>query len=163
METKLSMYLKCLVILLAVVSPWIMILVEGPIISISTYWLTSMQPLFIFTNAVTSYFLFSTKNWQIPSTLLLIVTAFSVQAHPTIHNITAIVFFASCVVPIMYSKRLKYYVLLYLCSLFFLFESILYAEICSITVLCAYHAHTLFKYFTVINQRKKFSDRTSNC
>lgn len=157
------MYLKFLVILLAVISPWVMILVEGPIVSLSTYWLTSMQPLFIFTNAVTSYFLFSTKRWQIPSGLLLLLTAFSVQAHPSVHNVVAISFFISCMIPILYSKRLKYYVLLYLCSLFFLFESILYAEICSITVLCAYHTHTLLKYAAIIRQRKKFFDRTSNC
>lgn len=157
------MYLKFLVILLAVFSPWIMILIEGPITSLSTYWLTSMQPLFIFTNAVTSYFLFSTKKWQIPSALLLLLTAFSVQAHPSVHNIVAITFFISCIVPMLYSRRLKYYVLLYLCSLFFLFKSILYAEICSITILCAYHAHTLFKYVTILRKRTKFFDRTSNC
>ena len=50
---------KILVILVSALYPFILISIEGELISISQYWNTSLQPLFIVANVMTAYFFFS--------------------------------------------------------------------------------------------------------
>jgi len=66
-------------IVLAMLQPIIILLVCGEIISFSSSWNTVLQPLYIMTNAITSYFLFSVNKWKIPALLLLTLTAFSID------------------------------------------------------------------------------------
>jgi hypothetical protein len=51
--------IRLLVIFLAMVQPIVILLVCGEIISFSASWQTELQPLYIITNAATSYFLYS--------------------------------------------------------------------------------------------------------
>ena len=48
--------------MMAFIHPLIILLVCGEIISFSAAWKTQLQPLFIITNAATSYFLYSINN-----------------------------------------------------------------------------------------------------
>lgn len=141
-----SPIVKVAVILLAALSPFIYIAVCGQKISISSYWETQMQPMFIFVNASTSYYLFSIKNWWTPSFLLMILTAFSVSQFFWVHNIFAIAFFVFSGVSLIRSK-IKWYIFPYLCSAIpLLFGNILWAEIIGILTICAFHVHRYIKY-----------------
>jgi positive regulator of sigma E activity len=147
--------LKIGIIILAALSPFVYILTYGQYNSISSYEDTLLQPMFIFINAVTSYYLFSIKNWWIPAVLLMLVTSFSVSMFFWTHNIFAVLFFIFCGVSILRS-RLKWYFLPYFLSIIpLLFKNILWAEIISILIVCLFHLHRYVKYKNFKNRIKQ--------
>jgi len=148
-------FIKIAVIILAAISPFIYIAVCGHRVSISSYWETFMQPMFIFVNASTSYYLFSIKNWWIPSFLLMMITAFSVTQFYWAHNIFAIAFFVFSGISLVRSK-IKWYIFPYLCSVIPLFfGDILWAEIIGILTICVFHLHRYIKYNHIQANRTK--------
>lgn len=148
--------IKILVILISALYPFVLISVEGELVSISQYWNTSLQPLFIVGNVVTAYFFFSIDNWKIPSFLLILVTAFSVKLYPITHNVVAIAFFLSCLIPLFKGKRFKAYIYLYFVSIFVgLMWGLLWLEIWGILILCSYHLHTLIYTMNIYSKKDK--------
>lgn len=147
---------KLLVILISALYPFILISVEGELVSISQYWNTSLQPLFIVANVMTGYFFFSLDNWKIPSFLLILLTAFSVQLYPITHDIVAVLFFVSCLIPLFKSKRYKLYGYLYFITIpiYFLW-GLLWLEIFGVIVLCSYHLHSLVHTAKIFYQKDK--------
>ena len=145
-------------ILLAVASPLICILFAGFNESLSDYWTTDMQPLFIFTNAVTSYYLFTNPKWRIPSSLLLLLTAFSVEEFKIIHNSLAIAFFITALIAMLLDKRYKLYAIPYISSIFWFrsMDEMLIAEMIAIYVLCAFHATDIGHYLWLTWKRKQY-------
>lgn len=152
--TTFDYYIKLFVIALAAVAPIIMILVSGYQPSLSTFWKTDMQPLFIITNASTSYHLFAVRNWRWrPSAILLLaLTAFSVADYAMAHNILAVLFFVVSAVPLFMTHHFKYMKWVYLAALPLMIHDMLLGEIFAIIALCVYHALILFKI-------KKLGDR----
>lgn len=151
--------LKILVILISLLYPFVLLSVEGELNSISQYWNTSLQPLFIVANVMTAYFFFGIENWRFSSFLLVLLTAFSVKLYPMIHNVVAIMFFLSCLYPLFKSKRFKFYSYLYLISPFVgLIGGILYLEIYSIIILCSYHLHSIIYMMNLIRQKHKLEE-----
>lgn len=152
-----NMIYKMSTIILALLSPIIYIIFIGFKGSISSYWTTDLQPLFIFTNAVTSYYLFDNPKWRISSSLLLLLTAFSVEGYLFIHNILALSFFISSFVLIFLDKRYWYFVIPYICSLFWYrdLDNMLVTEIISVYVICLYHSVTLLHYIKLYNKKNK--------
>jgi hypothetical protein len=146
--------LRILVIIIAAISPLIYILSVGELPSISSYWSTYMQPMFIVVNASTSYFLFSINKWRISSSLLLLLTAFSYEQYYIAHHVFAIAFFVYNIYPIYLNKRLRWTIIPYCLSGFLLLHSILYAEMFAILVLCFIHLHNLIKYHQIEKERK---------
>ena len=137
---KYDFYIKLFVIILSIIQPFIFLSICGELWSISSYWRTPLQPMFIIVNAATSYFFFSTDKWLIPSILLLLLTAFSLDLYPTTHNIIAGLFFFSCTYPLLTLKRFRFFGILYLLSLFvFLLSGMLWFEIYCVLILGAYH------------------------
>jgi hypothetical protein len=137
---KYDFYIKLFVIVLSIIQPFIFLSICGELWSISSYWRTPLQPMFIIVNAATSYFFFSTDKWLIPSILLLLLTAFSLDLYPTTHNIIAGLFFFSCTYPLLTLKRFRFFGILYLLSLFvFLLSGMLWFEIYCVLILGAYH------------------------
>ena len=61
--------------------------------SLSMYWSTEAIPLFILTTIPTAYYFMNTKDWKVAGICLLLLTAFPVTTHGTVHNITATIFF----------------------------------------------------------------------
>ena len=106
---RMDLYRRFLVVLLGLAQPIIILIVCGPIVSISSSWETVLQPLFIFTNAITSYFFFDAHRWRLPSMFLLLLTAFSVSTFPMFHNFLATCFFLSCFYPLFMLKRFRSY------------------------------------------------------
>jgi hypothetical protein len=146
------MYIRFAAILLAVLQPFLLIIFEGELKSISSYWETSFQPLFIFVNAATSYFLFATEKWRLPSFFLLSLTAFSVELYPQVHNLLAVSFFISAAISLKRCKRFGFYFYPYLISPLFLFHSILLTEIYCVLILCGYHTHMLIYTHSLKNR-----------
>ena len=137
---KYQLYIKLIVILLSIIQPFIFLSICGELWSISSYWRTTLQPMFIIVNAATSYFLFSTDKWLVPSILLLLLTAFSIDLYPTTHNILAGLFFLSCTYPLSTLKRFQFFGVLYIMSfLVLLYSGMLWFEIYCVLILGSYH------------------------
>lgn len=149
--------LRFLVIIIALISPFIYIGIIGELPSISAYWDTKIQPMFIIVNASTSYFLFSIKKWRISAVMLLLLTAFSFDVHSILHNIFAISFFLFNFYPFYLNKKLEWVIIPYLASALLLFHSILYAEIFAIIVICFVHLYLLIRYYSIQKERNKRS------
>lgn len=148
-------WVKLFVVLLALLQPLIIIMCYGTDVhSISAMWLTALQPLFILTNASTSYYLFDIKRWRIPSLFLLLLTAFSVEFSMIAHNIFAVIFFVSCVYSLYGIRRLRWYILPYVLSglIFFLF-GIFWAEVLAVVVICSYHLHGMYISYCLHKKR----------
>ena len=139
----MGFFVRLAAILTAALTPFILIICFGQQNSLSQYWETSGQPLFITANVITSYFFFTIKEWRTPSYFLVLVTAFSVQSFPMVHNILAILFFAAAGYSFYHVRRFKWYFVAFILCLPLLSYSLLHAEIGGILVLCAYHAHIL--------------------
>jgi hypothetical protein len=140
--------IKWITVIIAMLSPFIMIGWLGEMKSVSAYWNTAAQPLFIFMNATTSYFLFTTHHWQFPAVLLLLVTAFSVATYPILHNIFAVTFFAVCVWSLWQLHKFRWYIIPYILAGALTAHKLLYGEVLAITIICVYHIHImLYVYF----------------
>ena len=130
---------------LAVLQPFIIYFTYGDLLSISQSWETPLQPLFIFTNALVSYFFFDLPKWRIPAVLLLLLTVFSVKDWFMLHNILAISFFIFSAFPLWSLKKFRFYLPIYIFSLFFLFfDGLYWSETWAIMTLCFYHTHLMF-------------------
>jgi len=146
--SKTEYYLRLAVILLALITPIFFLVSEGYLPSISSYWRTPVQPLFIITNAATSYYFFGSHNtWKIPATFLLLLTAFSVDSYPMVHNIFAILFFISCLIPLYKTHHYQEFFWIYMSSVVFMPLSMTLGESLAIAVLCVYHALMLNKIY----------------
>lgn len=144
---------------LGMLSPIIMVLWIGYLPSISSYWSTNAQPLFIMANAITSYYLFSIEGWRASSFMLLLLTAFSIDLFPMSHNIMAVAFFIMNVIPLYKAKRYGYLLIPYIGSLILLPFSMTVAEILAIDVLCIHHGLRLNAALTLKNKRKDEQER----
>ena len=147
--------LRYLVIIFAMLLPIVIVIMFGvDFPSLSSSWQTVLQPLFIITNAVTSFYFFSLKRWKIPSVFLMLLTAFSVDMSPMFHNILAGGFFLTCLYPLMWFKRFSYYVYIYLFSgvIWWLF-GLFWFEVWGVYTLCIFHIHVLW-YKKILMGRK---------
>ena len=146
---------RLFLIFLSAFSPFIYIFFYGKLPSISSYWETSMQPLFIFVNASTSYFFLSIKKWWAPGLFLMFLTAFPIDQFFIVHNIFAVLFFLSCGISMSKSRDRILYIVPYIASLFFLLDrNILYSEISAILVIFFFHLHRFIKYRRVSKGRE---------
>lgn len=130
--------------ILAVALPFIIYFVCGDLRSISQSWNTELQPLFIFTNALVSYFFFDLPKWRVSAVLLLLLTVFSVKDWFILHNVLAVCFFVSAVFPLWSIKKFRFYIPIYLLSIIFLiFDGFYWMETWAIVTLCFYHVHVM--------------------
>ena len=147
--SKTGYILRMAVIALALITPIIFLAKEGYLPSLSSYWRTPLQPLFILANASTSYYFFGSHNrWRIPAVFLLLLTAFSIDSYPMVHNVVAVLFFVSCLIPLHKTKHYKNFFWAYVCSVLFMPLSMTLGETLSISVLCVFHAlmiHRIYK------------------
>ena len=132
---------------LAVVQPFIIYFLYGDNHAISRCWDTPLQPLFIITNALVSFFFFKIPKWRIPAILLLLLTSFSVTDYFVLHNIFAVLFFIFSGVSLWSIKKFRYYLIIFLLSALFLFHGLFWAETWGIITLVFYHTHlTIYRY-----------------
>ena len=150
----MTIWSKVAIILISLISPVILVS-TGPLHSLSYYWTTAYQPLFIISNIVTAHYMFPLQKWKAPAVLLLLLTAFSVETHHDVHNICAIAFFLSCIHPIYYVGRFRWFLPIYLSSAVFLYWSILWAELAAISALSTYHIVFILHARRVLIKRQK--------
>lgn len=144
MKIKIDLIRRLFVIVLAILQPFIIYFYCGELTSISQVWDTDLQFLFIITNALVSYYFFELDRWKIPSSFLLLLSSFSVIDHFWLHNIFAILFFISCLIPIYLTKRFRYYLPIYLLSvLIWALKGFFWMETWGIITLCMYHLHLI--------------------
>jgi hypothetical protein len=143
--SKHEYYLRFLVILFAALSPLICLFSYGYMPSLSQYWDTPMQPLFIIANAATSYYLIGLKNWRLSSILLILLTAFSVEYYNDLHNILAVLFFIATIFPLVKINNFKFCLKIYLSSILLVPFSMFFAEFVAIFAMCIYHILSLNK------------------
>lgn len=152
---KYEFQIKLIVIILSIIQPFILMSICGQLWSISSYWETPLQPMFIIVNATTSYFLFNTNRWLIPSIFLLLLTAFSIELYLTLHNVFAVGFFISSLYPILSLKRFYFFGVLYLMSfIVFLLFGMLIFEIYCVLILGSYHL-TILIYKRKLDIKRK--------
>jgi len=150
---RCDMFERLFTSVLAVVQPFIIYLLYGDDRAISRAWDTPLQPLFIITNVLVSFFFFKLPKWRIPATLLLLLTSFSVTDHFVLHNIFAILFFIFSGVSLWSIKKFRYYLGIFLISALFLFHGLFWAETWGIITLVFYHTHlTTYRY--LLEKRK---------
>jgi hypothetical protein len=149
-----DLIIRAILVTIALLAPFIYITLCGEQQSLSTYWRTPIQPMFLLVNVCVSYFFFVTKDWRIPGILLLLLTCIHLDTINILHNVLAIAFFISTTVIIHKAKRHSWLSILLICSAFFLFKSILWAEIAAIGVICIYHGLLLIEWGKTLNARK---------
>lgn len=155
--------IKLLVIIVSFIYPFVLMSVEGQLGSISQYWNTSLQPLFITSNVMTAYFFFSIENWKLPCYFLVLLTAFSVQLYPITHDIIATLFFICCLIPLFRSKRFKFYAYLYFLTIpVGILYGLLWLEIFGLFILCSYHLHTLIYTMWIFHKKGKIEEELVN-
>ena len=155
--------IKFAVITVSFIYPFVLMSVEGELGSISQYWNTSLQPLFITANVMTAYFFFSLDDWKIPSYFLVLLTAFSIQFYPITHDVIATLFFISCLIPLFRSKRFKFYAYFYFFSIpIGLLWGLLWLEIWGMFILCSYHLHTLVYTMWLFHKKDKIEKSLSD-
>ena len=142
---RIELLIRVLVVFLSASSLVAYISYTESVPSVSDFWNTPLQPLFIITNAATSYYFFSMKNWKVSAMLLLFLTAFSVEDHFVFHNVLASMFFIWNLFVIAKNKRLALYAIPYAGSFIaFLWYGFFWAEVLAISVLSFYHLHYLW-------------------
>jgi len=145
--TKEQYWIRMIVIFFAALAPYLCLFGYGPLPSLSSYWNTDMQPIFIVANATTSYYLYTMPSWKFSAILLLLLTAFSVDVYLYTHTVLAILFFIVTLVPMYYSNNYRWTRWMYLAAVAALPISMLAAEIVAITALCLYHGLRLRRVY----------------
>jgi hypothetical protein len=157
---KYDFVLKLAVILISISQPFILMLTQGFLWSISSYWNTPLQPLFIVVNAGTSYYFLHSEKWQVPAIFLLLLTAFSVEQYKLVHNIFAAGFFLSCIYPMLHIKRFRALGFLYLLSIpLFPLIGMLFFEIYCILIIGIYHLCILLYVEYLERNRNKLHEK----
>jgi hypothetical protein len=155
-SNNVEFYIKMLVVIFAAIMPLFFIFSVGYKFSISSYWETSMQPLFILINASTSYHLFAVRSWRWrPSAIMLLaLTAFSVTEYADAHNILAVLFFVSCLIPLYITHHYRHFFWIYLATLPIMIFDMMAGESFAIFTLCVYHGLMLLKIRKIKNRHK---------
>ena len=143
--TGFEFHIRLFVIILAAITPLILFVTQGHLFSISEYWETSMQPLFIITNAATSYYLYGIKRWRLSALFLLLLTAFSVSLYPNTHNVLAVLFFVVSLFPLYLTKHFRLCFWAYLFSLTVMMFDMMIGESIAVFFLCLHHLLILLK------------------
>ena len=147
--TRSQYLIRISVVVFAMITPFVLYLTQGYKPSISEYWNTPMQPLFILSNAATSYYLFSNNKWKLSASLLLLLTAFSVESYLKVHNVLAICFFLSNLYPLYITKHYRFCFWLYLASLTLMPLSIILGETVAVIFLSLQHGLILRKIYSL--------------
>jgi hypothetical protein len=149
-----ELLLRSTAIAIALFAPYICMISQGLAKSYSSYWETPIQPLFILTNAITSYYLFDAERWKAPAFLLLTLTAFSVEMYSTLHNILAVAFFLSCLDPLSHTNHYRWIIIPYVGSVLLVPINLLLAETTAINALVGYHALMLYQMHKISKQKQ---------
>ena len=149
--TKNNFVFKLVVVIFSILSPLVMVS-YSVLPSLSTYWSTPLQPLFIVSNILTSLLLFNIPKWKLSAIFLFLLTCFSVEYYGPLHNIFAVSFFIVNLYPLYSIKKYKSMLLIYLMCIIWT-PNLLLIELHAIIILCVYHLLVLLNYNKIQNKR----------
>jgi hypothetical protein len=138
------------VLIVASVTPILIFLFSGQHHSLSKSWGTPLEPLFIFNNAITSYYLYSSDRWKVSSVLLLAITALSVNSYPVCHNVIALLFFMSAGWSMFRSSRSFPFLVVYLIGSIFLPIQMFLGETLMIYSMVLYHFYVWMIVYKIL-------------
>ena len=141
---KINFFIKITIIFLSFTTPFIMLLTCGKMPSISSYWNTPLQPLFILSNALTTYVFMDLPKWRLSGIFLFLLTIFSLEYYSDFHDNLALLFFVVNLYPLYSLQRYRLVIIPYLLSCIWL-PDLFWFEVHAITVLCIYHLNLLIK------------------
>lgn len=150
-----DIHIRIIVVIFGAIYPFLLLLSGDLLPSISSYWTSSMQPLFVLANAMTSYYLFNVTNWRGSAIFLLLLTAFSIEYYRNFHLLLAVMFFVINIYPLMKTRHFRWVIWIYLCSLPVLyFFGMFWAEVVAIEALCLYQGLVIRKINQINLQRQ---------
>ena len=149
---KYNFNFKIMVIIISMITPFLMLLYDNTIPSLSSYWRTPLQPLFIITNILTCLMFITIPKWKLSGVLLLTLTCFSIEYYSSFHNIIATLFFISNLYPLYSIKKYRLLALVYLTGVLW-YPSLILFEIHGVVILCVYHLMVLISYNNIQNKR----------
>lgn len=153
-----SLVFSLMTIMLALILPLLIIYYYGDKVnSLSGSWRTPLQPIFIFSNLMTSFVLFRVSKWELSAMALFLLTIFSIDQYLILHNIFATMFFLFNIYPLLSLRKYNFFIFPYLLAVFWA-PNLLLFETHSIIVLCVYHLTLLLKYNNILNKRKFFNN-----
>ena len=148
MITKSDLFEKLLTSFLAILTPFIIHFFYPCLGTVSQSWNTPLQPMFIISNALVSFYFFKIPKWRVSAILLLLLTAFSVKDYFVLHNIFALTFFIFSGFALTNIHRFNYYFLLYLSSICVFPLGLYWVETWAIVSIALYHIHlSIYTYF----------------
>lgn len=150
-----DVFYRIFTILLGITFPLIMISVFPGTKSLSSFWNTSMVPLFILMNIVTASFFFTLDNWRLPAILLVLTTAFPYTYYNSIHNILATMFFLTSSYAMIISNRYNWLTILLIPAVLMSFINVFWAEVIAIDTISLFHGLVLWKREKINKQRIK--------
>ena len=151
-RVKNNFNFKIMVIIISMITPFLMLLYDNTIPSLSSYWRTPLQPLFIITNILTCLMFITIPKWKLSGVLLLTLTCFSIEYYSSFHNIIATLFFISNLYPLYSIKKYRLLALVYLTGVLW-YPSLILFEIHGVVTLCVYHLMVLISYNNIQNKR----------
>ena len=153
MIKKFDLLEKLFTSILAIINPILIHILYPSLPTVSQSWGTPLQPMFIISNVLVSFFLLKLPNWRVPAILLLLLTAFNTDDFYVLHNIFAILFFIFSAVSLGSLHRLNYYVILYLGSICVMPLGLYWVETWAILTICLYHIHLIFYTLFITTNR----------
>lgn len=151
-QTKNIFKFKLIIIIISMFTPFLMLLYDNTIPSLSSYWRTSLQPLFIISNLLTCLMFITIPKWKLSGILLLTLTCFSIDYYSSFHNIVATLFFISNLYPLYSIKKYRILALVYFMGVLW-YPSLIFFEIHGVVILCIYHLMVLISYNNIQNKR----------
>lgn len=149
-ENFYEFLIRTIILISCFITPFTMLLSYGKLNSISAYWESPLQPLFIVSNALTTYIFVSLPKWRISAVFLFLLTIFSVEYYGMLHNIFAVGFFLFNLYPLFSIKRYRFLMIPYILSVIWL-PDLFWVEVQAIIVLCLYHFLLLLRLSKLIN------------
>ncbi len=151
-------YWRLLTIVSCCLYPLLCLAINGYEVSLSKYFDTSTQPIYLLCNIATVYYFLQLKEWSIPGVLLLFVTVFSVSEYPITHNAFAVLFFVTMLIALLQSKRFKYIRYIFILGLLSCLYSLLIGEIICIFAVSFHHYLFMLKFKTI----KEYNERNNS-
>jgi hypothetical protein len=151
-HVKNNLKFKLMVIIISMISPIIMLIYDNEIPSLSSYWKTPLQPLFLISNLLTSLMFISIPKWKLSGVLLLLLTCFSIEYYSSFHDLIATAFFICNLYPLYSIKKYRIFVFIYLYGVVW-YPNLMWFELHGVLVLCLYHSSVLISYNKIQNKR----------
>lgn len=134
------------VCIIAILMPFILVISTGEKLgSYSQYFYTPAGPFFIGVLSLTCFMMFGNVNWIPSATALSLVALFPANDYPTVHNISAVIFFIISAIAMLFDNEDKWMgVFMIITGPLVLFD-LFVAEFILISTIATFHMRRLLR------------------